>query len=369
MNEAGAIAAVVTAIYASECVHAAPRAARVFGARDDGSWRASRPAFALPAIDRDLHVGSPWPGAHGLTACEARVPPVGVDGVCACGEGSERGAPVPWGALRELRADGAAVRAGERVVMRTGSESRARHVAAWLAEVRDAAPERREALVDAEWRALLDVHAARRQVRRERVVLRAVGASGATVGVTLFVATPMLLALGGWLAAGVGLLATYTLSGVAAARTQAARRRLAPEGRSRSVERFAHLLLAPPAAARAADLATRDLLAPFHALAVAKAADAPGDARDEAIAELRRLSFPLASEREACCPVGAAHRVRWQRHLAEWTARECGEVGDLLAPPPRGPGHAAWCPRCLAQYTRAAGDCADCDGVALRPFA
>ncbi len=37
-------------------------------------------------------------------------------------------------------------------------------------------------------------------------------------------------------------------------------------------------------------------------------------------------------------------------------------------PPPRDSASLAYCPRCLTQFTRADGSCADCGGVPLRPF-
>jgi hypothetical protein len=55
--------------------------------------------------------------------------------------------------------------------------------------------------------------------------------------------------------------------------------------------------------------------------------------------------------------------------MERWIAREFGPLEELLAPPVRQSATlSAYCPRCRQQYERA-GECPDCEGLALEPFA
>lgn len=141
--------------------------------------------------------------------------------------------------------------------------------------------------------------------------------------------------------------------------------RLYPELREERGNHFLLVLLSPANAIRAGDLLSKPLLETFHPLAVARVL-APAESFSRlASASLRRLRHP----RRTLAP----ELVEWQQReltLVESLLRREGvDVERLLAPPAASdPGISSCCPRCLAQFRVASGDCTDCGEVALMPF-
>jgi hypothetical protein len=97
----------------------------------------------------------------------------------------------------------------------------------------------------------------------------------------------------------------------------------------------------------------------LHPLCVVLALCAPHEASDAAAATLRELEFGAP---------GAPTAARWRRTLHQRVAETIG-LDALPTEPRREAGSDAYCPRCWTQYAAAAGRCADCDGLCLRPFA
>src|SRR5262249_11777404 len=112
------------------------------------------------------------------------------------------------------------------------------------------------------------------------------------------------------------------------------------------------VILSPVAAIRAEDTAARDLLSGYHPLAAAGAV-LPED-------EFRRC----AAEQLRLCSFGDYHDQQYQQALQK--AMEQGvkqkqlNPPDLLRPPEPESGCVVYCPRCLAQYTKARTECTDC---------
>jgi hypothetical protein len=141
-------------------------------------------------------------------------------------------------------------------------------------------------------------------------------------------------------------------------------------------ERFTHFLivmLSPASTVRAGDLLSRPWLERFHPLAAARVLCAPEEFQGLARLVLRELKYPALP----VCPRAEPEAVEAeQRSRAVWTAgverflRQSGlSPEELLQPPPRVDENCrAFCPRCLAQFTRVEGGCADCGGVELAVF-
>lgn len=211
----------------------------------------------------------------------------------------------------------------------------------------------------------LDVEAARALRGRQRRYLPALRAASALLFATAFAAWPaaayapaaaplspeVVLATAGGLTLAVAALTWAMLAACG-------------EGAGRSAAAALHLVAFPVAALRPLVHGPRSLYRRFDALAVA-AALLPSDRFGELAArELRRARL----SRGATQPELAAFWDRRAGALRGLLAAVGVAEADALAPPPRAPGAAAWCPLCGGQYRAGFERCEDC-GVPAEPFA
>ncbi len=122
------------------------------------------------------------------------------------------------------------------------------------------------------------------------------------------------------------------------------------------------LILYLPAAMRAEDLLTTQLLKDFHPVAAANVLCPERGFQGYAEAALRRSVYPLSTEDQPMMKASAELQAALLRVIQV-------EADTLLGSPSRsGPDCVSYCPRCKCQFTRDQGDCADCAGVALVRF-
>lgn len=264
--------------------------------------------------------------------------------------------PVPLRALAPVEREGRKVRAGGRLAILAPSPewaARLRDDLAQLAGGGGAPPDR------------LDVAAARALRERQRPFLAPLRVAAALLFATAFVAWPAAayapdaapLAPGAVLAVAGALvlaIAALTFAMLAAC----------GEPRGRSAAAALHLALYPIAALRPLAHGPRSLYRRFDALATAAALLPPDRFADLAARELRRARL----SRAATAPELAAAWDERARGLVRLLAAAGISEAGALAPPPRAPGAAAWCPLCGGQYRAGFERCADC-GVAAEPFA
>lgn len=141
-------------------------------------------------------------------------------------------------------------------------------------------------------------------------------------------------------------------------------------------ERFTQTLilaLAPASTMRARDVASRALLENFHPLAAAKVLLPAAAFRHFASRYLRDLRNPVLPHCPHSQPEASATEAFFRRALLEvvesWLTQMQIAPAELCPPPvPADASCRAYCPRCEAQFTTAAGHCADCGGLALVSF-
>ena len=129
-------------------------------------------------------------------------------------------------------------------------------------------------------------------------------------------------------------------------------RKLFPEAGGARWKAVVTIVLSPVAAVRACDVLARDLLGRSHPLAAAAGLLPPPEFAALAGEQLRRCRF-------------SGQPDRWyQQTLGKFMERAIRQKGvrpeTLLRPARRDQGCIVYCPRCLAQYTRDVGTCADC---------
>jgi hypothetical protein len=276
--------------------------------------------------------------------------------------------------IREVRARGRRLVVNGELLAACATPAAARRAADLLNQMTTSPPPERVAALADFQRASLDTAAlaARRAAFAPRAIpLRWLANA---LFAYVFVLIPLVVIQFGlklsWLGLLLGLLALTTATALWFRR---AHRALYPAAED---ERFTHtltILLAPTTAMRAVDALARPLLEEFHPLAVARVLLPAPAFRTFA----RRLWLDLLHPAQPHSPSDAPavretelhSRRAWQEAVGEFLRRHGLDPGDLAQPPaPNDDTCRAYCPRCQAQFTTAAGVCADCGGLSLVAF-
>jgi hypothetical protein len=266
------------------------------------------------------------------------------------------------------------VRAGGKLFVEAGSERLARRLVALLAELRSLPASKREARIDAEIKRALDVTAIEERVAAFGPATVDLRAACTWEMVLVFVLTPAAAFVYGLVNVWLPLLASLVLA-------QAfivwcfvrAHKKLYADERSGRRGQAVLISLSPPVAMRALDALSRDLLAEFHPVAVARVMLDEEAFRACAARVLRDAHHPLPLGREGTDADVVAAAESWrQRSVAalERFVRKQGVPDEAWAMPPAREGEdcTTWCPRCLQQFTVPAGSCSRCWDLELSTF-
>jgi hypothetical protein len=356
---------VLLAIYLVDCVVWVPGHAFAFRSRPAGAWSRAVEFFPVLGGRWVAVLGGILPGAGGVVLAETRPPRLSPAGVCMCEPESLNGRPVAYEDLVSPKPDEHEVRAGSRTVARVATHRFAREVASLLVELAGMPVERRARRIEALFARMLDIGAAQNALQHHRADVRLLVWPVRLLALVMFVAFPFVVIEWGLRALVPAALAVLACTVLVAALAGWRIRRTYDEP---IAHRVAMMILSPPLAIRADDVAGRDRLAGFHELVVARTACDETQAREIAASALRAFRYPLPSESATCCEASEWCGRVWRARLEKWIARENGPLEELLAPPIRGSSKLlAYCPRCRQQYERAGG-CPDCEGLALEPF-
>jgi hypothetical protein len=355
MTETQTIWLVLALIYAAECI----RWLRP-GQTLARSWRGRRWRFAGPSRLLGNHRG-------GIVACPP-LPPLGtvyVSSPPALLLAPEGFAPtndpqrtLAWSEQLRFEAEGRTVRVDGRRFFTAPSPGLARHAARTLHQLARLAPAQRPDAIRREFAESFDVAAVRRRLDELTAAARGLRPLANGLFVFVFGIAPLVAWRVGftncWWTL---LLGAFALAIPAAWRFRRAHLALFPDADDERFNHFLIVLLSPVSAIRAHDLLSRPLLETFHPLAVIRALGDDATFRAAAERTLRDLRYGP----EPAHAIGAAPRGTLLAVLEEFLRGERIDPATLLRPPATvEPGCAAYCPRCLAQFTSAGGGCPDC---------
>jgi hypothetical protein len=382
MGELESLLLVLALIYLSECLVWVPRGAVAFA-----SWRGRR--FGLRPS------GTGMSNQRGGLLLSNPLPPLGTVFIVPNLPVSLAPAAVfayssecldpggrPWQTarhlpikeIRKVAADGRKLRVNGELFLKAASTFSARWLAELLRRLRKTPEHERAEFIKQMLDESLDTAklAVRWRDFQSRARLIRILSNGLFVYLFLVVA-PLILRFGFgqfglWLL--VGMLAQTITIAVLFRRAHMA---LYPDAGEERLKPFLTMLLAPPAAIRAADLLARHLLETFHPLAVAQVLCSSVRFKSFARQALLDLRYPLLP----VCPTTEPEPVateQWfrtaRREAAEKFVQLAGlKPDDLTAMPgPTEPANQSCCPRCGAQFVTRSGTCSDCGGRPLEPF-
>lgn len=286
------------------------------------------------------------------------------------GRHDQRSHYLPFAEIRSCTVDGRRVLVNGEPFVDTGSETLSRRLAAFLIGVKDRTPAEREAALRSELRRLFDTEEIARRIASLRRESRICAWAGLTLFVHLFVVCPIAVVVRGlsgswpWL-----LILVLLLQGAIVIAFIRAHRKLYPGETAARWSAALGMALLPPAAIRAVDPLSREIVATHHPLGVARELCREDAAGAFATAVVRDLRHPI----RPVCPLEgpAAITEGWHRaellRCAEALSSGIGAGSGSIerAPEPETPASRAYCPRCLCQYVAVPGTCSDCGELPL----
>lgn len=135
---------------------------------------------------------------------------------------------------------------------------------------------------------------------------------------------------------------------------------LLPSAKEQRFKTVAVAVLSPVAAIRALDVVARDLLGGYHPLAAAAAILPDEEFTRFAGEQLRLVRFGDYQDKQ--------FQAGLQKVMEQAIRKKKLDPQKLLRAPQAESGCVVYCPRCLAQFTKAREDCSDCGYENLAPF-
>lgn len=353
MNELLSLFFLVFLVYLLQClIWVSPRAS-VFALGLRGRGRRRSQAFVWNALDTAALFANPFPPLTPLLIVQWPAFELSADSIQFR---DKKGEPVsiPWEKLKVTHSDSKLVCNGS--VAFKGSELQVAQYVELLGRLQQARRPQREQIIQNWLRRSMNTRDDSRRIRvfaRRSRWLRIV----ATVQfVFLFLLVPL-----GFEKFGTGILwrVILMLLLIDVALTlefwglhKATFRRKGDTGKDQRFKSAVAILLSPLSAIRACDAAARDLLSGYHPVAAAGALLPPEEFRSFAGEQLRQ------------CRYGEYSSKQFQKMLSRQLERAMQQQNlnpeELMRPSEPQSGCLVYCPRCLAQYTKARPDCTDC---------
>jgi hypothetical protein len=381
-------------IYLAECLVWAARRSVVFtDAWRRARWRARRPGDLLGNTRGSFVPANPLPPFGEALRCAWLPVAIAPGGICNASPQTPPGCAGTGGGTLALTYDGI-TRAGvdgRRLLLNNApfalcaTPGQAAALATLVTRLRDTPADGRAFAIRAFLAARFDAAAVSARLAERRSIPPTLPLLCHTLFALMYVVIPAAAFLvGAGLAILCGLPLILALGIWIACLFLRAHRQLYPASRGGRASAFLSLLLCPPAAIRARDRLTLDLMEAFDPAAVHLALGATPDTAFYA-AVARDLAHPLdfsggrapdhhlPSAEERAGPHGK-DGTRLARETKAWFLAEIRRLTEarlaaagidpagLRAPPPHRPGE-VYCPRCHALFTRDLPDCPDCYGV------
>lgn len=382
MGDNQSLLLILGVLYLVECLVWIPRGTVVLTSWLSRRFQLRHPGALLGNGRGSWHLAAPLPPLGTVLFCQqfpVSISPHALYAYSAlCLEPGDRlrhsGQWWPWDKIETISTRNRTVQINGTAFCQTSSTGTARFLSNWLRKIRSATPGDRPRLIRQWIQAMLAKDTIRARWQAFQAHNRTLRFLTNLAFVYLFIAVPCLLWRHGWVHVGWwllgGMLAQTTTIALLFHR---AHRALFPQAGEERFKRVLTMLLAPPAALRAAELLGRPLLEHFHMLAVAGLLLPP-----ERFAALGRqflidLHYPMLP----ICPSPNPERVateQWFRNtLLASTEQFLQEAGlqpeNVLSPPlPGEPANRSYCPRCNTQFLREGGTCLDCGGRSLWPL-
>lgn len=382
MTELQWLFAILTALYAWECLCWIRRGGVAFCSVSERRWRLQHPTSAAGNHRGGFVITMPFPPL-GCVFLANQIPfSLGPDGVLffvstTMNPGwrpAQSGRFLNWEEAQRLRLDGRKLFLGKKNIFTSTTTTVAHHLFNLLSTLTKLPADKRASAIKQVLRDTMDTKRIVKLREEFRVRTRVIRLLCNVLFVHVFIVAPILIVTIGIQAAWLCLvIVMFLLTFSIATLFHCAHRALYPCAKD---ERFTHTLTTAFAAAtsvRAHDIISRPLLENFHPLAVAKVLLDESQFCSFARKVLLDLRHPILPPCLNPQPQAMATELFYRRAGVEmvesWLSENGVALDDLCRPPkPMDKSSLAYCPRCEAQFTSTDHPCSDCGGITLVAF-
>ena len=382
MTELQWLFAILSALYAWECIGWLRRGGVAFTTWTGERWRVQHPTVAIGNHSGGFILAAPLPPLGSIFIANQLPFSLGPDGVLFFVSTNmnsgfrpvQSGRFLTWDEASQIRLDGKKLFLGKEKIYAAATTTLAIHLFTTLTTTAKHPANERESAIKQLLRDAMDVTRITEAKNDFHSRTKAIRWLTNLLFAHVFIVAPALISLIGLQATWLGLvLVLLTLTVSIATLFHRAHRKFYPDAKE---ERFTHTLTTALAAAtsiRAADIASRPLLERFHPLAVAKVLLDEETFRPLArrlLIDLRHPMLPTCpNQQSAAMSAEKFFRNSLMEITEAWLKENKVGVEELCcAPKPLDESCRAYCPRCEAQFTSTEHRCADCGGLALATF-
>lgn len=365
---------ILVLLYLSECLIWVRRESVVLVSAWGRSWRLTKPSSWLGNARGGILFLNPLPPAGQIFLSHLSTVSISPAGVCAFNVQTlpfearsvdQTGEFLPFEEIKEAEFDGAFLTINNQRFARCANAKQARTLAKLIDAISKAAPAKREAMARDWITKQFAVKDATLLLKESQASIKPVQSLGLLLFLYLFVFTPVLGIIFGLMTfvipAAIVMLAFAILIAILFYR---AHKKLYPQESSERLESIVKMTLCPPVAIRAADVLTKNLLADFSPIVLARVLHATGEAEFVRSVVLD-LKHPIKHE---LSDANAVEALTWTTKEQLSVSERYVKPEELLAPLQREENSRSYCPRCLCQFVVADDECSDCPGVKLVSF-
>jgi hypothetical protein len=358
INEQAALLFIVFLVYLLQCISWGPSDAIVFTLGVRGLGRRRHPGFVWNAFNVAGILANPFPPLTALLTMQWPSFELSRDFLLSRNKNGEP-VSIPWENLKVTSSDSKLFCNGLPIL--NGDEGQMLRYAELLERLRDASVNRRDEMIQAWLYKAMNSQAASRRLRifsgrsfRLRIIAN-------LQFLFLFLVLPFVVEEFG---AGIFryiIVILIAISVIIAIEFCTLHKRLLPREKEQRFKSAVTILLSPIAAIRACDAAARDLLIDYHPVAAAAALPTTQEFMDFAGEQLRLCRFGDY--------LNGQYQAMLQKQMERTFLRHRIEPKTLLYPSQKQRECVVFCPRCLAQYTKARESCSDCGYQGLTEWA
>ncbi len=367
---------ILVLLYLSECLIWVKRESVVFVSASGKSWRLVRPSAWLGNARGGLLFLNPLPPGGRVFLSHLSPVSLSPSGVCAFNlqtlhfEGrspDQTGEFLPFGKIKDAGVDGSYLTINNQRFARCATTKQARSLAQLIDAMAKASPSKREAMARGWISNQFAAKDAMLLLKKSNALIKPIRSLSLILFLFLFVFTPVLGSIVGLMILIIPVaVVMIALAVVIAIIFHRAHKKLYPSESSERFESFVKMILCPPVAIRAADVLTKNLLADFSPIVLARMLRATGEAQFVR-GMILDLKHPIKHELSDAKAVEALTWTTDEQLKACLTETKL-EWKELIAPAQREDNSRSYCPRCLCQFVVADDECSDCPGVKLVAF-
>ena len=367
MTEGQTLLLILILVYLSDCLIWVKRESVAFVSTWGGRWRLTVPPSWLGNSNGGILLLNPMPPAGRIFLSHLLPISISPSGICAYNlqtlpsearSPAQTGQFLPFNNIDTAATEGVYLLVNNEKFAKCASSGQAKMLAQLIRELVKASTSKRERLVRTWMQKQFTVDDAAVRLEEGKTIIEPVQELSLILFLFLFVFTPAMMSVFDLMSliipVAVVMVIIAVLTGIMFYR---AHKQLFPAEGAERFENVVKMILCPPVSIRAADILTRNLLADYSPVVLAKLAGEQQFVR----AYVLDLQHPLRHE---ISDETAEQTMRW----AVDEQLNILKPEDLAAPSVREKDSISYCPRCRCQYVVSETDCPDCPGVALVAF-